>query len=162
MLSQELTECLHWQLYTLSCWRWYFDIFLQTPWRRGWIWRNPLVMSCQCNGKGKKESSRRRRLKWNENKNSLLEQFSLCLLHILKCVAPLKWPLSHFEYFQRNFAVTAVKLRTIYSRKYQLELCKVTIYSLVENLFETVESYCHSNNQVEHYKGILLCHILGC
>lgn len=26
-----------------SCWRWYFDIFVQTPWRQVWIWRNPLV-----------------------------------------------------------------------------------------------------------------------
>lgn len=56
-------------------------------------------------------------LKWNENKNSLLEQFSLRLLHIFKYVAPLKWPPSHLEYFQRDFAITAVKLRTVYSRK---------------------------------------------
>lgn len=53
-----------------SCRGWYFDIFLQTPWRQGWVWRKPLVSLRVNRTVREKEETQQRNESWKKNNHS--------------------------------------------------------------------------------------------
>lgn len=111
VLSRALTECLHRQLLHTSCRRWYFDIFLQTPWRWRWIWRNPLVSHVNAT---EREEKRMKAGGKQTNSFCLQMRCSVQIITVSFKLFPQSFPLSTEMMYV--FAVTEVKLSTIYSR----------------------------------------------